>query len=149
MPIPNQNFRIHKPKDKKAINCCIMASIRMILFHASYFADMTDEERKLVEEKIDKKIEKTLRDLEEYKELTKPIAPENAIGRLSRMEAINSKSVVEAAYREAQAKLKNLEHMKNRLDDPDFGKCAKCQKEIPIQRLLFRPSSRFCVNCAQ
>lgn len=110
---------------------------------------MTDEERKLVEEKIDKKIEKTLRDIEEYKELTKPIAPENAIGRLSRMEAINSKSVVEAAYREAQAKLKNLEHMKNRLGDKDFGQCAKCKQEIPIQRLLFRPSSRFCVNCAR
>jgi len=37
--------------------------------------------------------------------MTQPIAPENAIGRLGRMDAINNKSVMEAALREAEAKL--------------------------------------------
>ena len=38
----------------------------------------------------------------DYKEITKPIAPENAIGRISRMDAINNKSVTEAALRQAK-----------------------------------------------
>ena len=32
--------------------------------------------------------------IKEYKELTKPIAPENAIGRISRMDAINNNCFV-------------------------------------------------------
>ncbi|MCB0738808.1 MAG: TraR/DksA C4-type zinc finger protein [Bacteroidetes bacterium] len=110
---------------------------------------MTPEDKKLVTEKIDSKIARTKKHIEEYKELTKPIAPENAIGRLSRMEAINSKSVAEAALREAEATLKNLEHMKAHLDDSNFGKCATCKKDIPVQRLIIRPSSRHCVECAR
>ena len=35
-----------------------------------------------------------------------PIAPENAIGRVSRMDAINNKSVNEAALKKAEIKLK-------------------------------------------
>ena len=40
---------------------------------------------------IEKEISKTQGLIAEYKELTKPIAPENAIGRISRMDAINNK----------------------------------------------------------
>ena len=41
-------------------------------------------------------------DIKEYTELTKPISPENAIGRISRMDAINNKSVNEAALRNSK-----------------------------------------------
>lgn len=116
--------------------------------NASSFVNMTADEKAQVKEKIAQKMKKTLNDIAEYKELTKPIAPENAIGRLSRMEAIGSKSVAESALREAQAKLKGLEYMEQHLDDPSFGRCAKCKAEIPIQRLLFRPQSQLCVKCA-
>ena len=43
---------------------------------------------------INDDIAKTESAIERYKELTKPIAPENAIGRVSRMDAINNKSVM-------------------------------------------------------
>ena len=85
----------------------------------------------------------------EYKELTQPIAPENAIGRVSRMDAINNKSINEAALRKAEAKLKNLEFALSNVDDPDFGFCIKCKQKIPVQRIMLVPQSRFCVNCAK
>ncbi|MBU2525038.1 MAG: TraR/DksA C4-type zinc finger protein [Bacteroidetes bacterium] len=34
------------------------------------------------------------------------------------------------------------------IDDPDFGTCAKCNQNIPLQRLLAVPESRFCMSCA-
>jgi DnaK suppressor protein len=37
----------------------------------------------------------------EYRELTKPIPPENALGRVSRMDAINNRSVNQAALLQA------------------------------------------------
>jgi RNA polymerase-binding transcription factor len=103
---------------------------------------------KEIEKLLSTEIEKTTLLIDEYRELTKPIAPENSIGRISRMDAINNKSINEAALRKAEAKLKNLELALASIDDQDFGKCAKCKKDIPIQRIMLVPQSRFCVNCA-
>jgi len=104
-----------------------------------------DEFRKL----ISKEMDKTSRQIEEYKELTKPIAPDNAIGRVSRMDAINNKSVNEASLVQAEQKFRGLQESLKRIGEPDFGICQKCQRTIPAGRLLLMPHSRFCVNCAQ
>jgi len=109
---------------------------------------MDKKDRESVKEKIKEEIEKTEQDILEYKEDTKPIAPENAIGRISRMDAINNKSVTEATLRKSEEKLKNLIYLKGKADDPDFGLCANCQSEIPLPRMMFMPQSAFCVNCA-
>ena len=101
-----------------------------------------------IKEKIIIEIEKTENSIIEYKEITKPIAPENAIGRISRMDAINNKSVAEAALRKAEEKLSKLKYMLKQVGEDDFGICAKCKKQIPVGRILLMPQSRYCVNCA-
>ena len=97
---------------------------------------------------INKKIDRLKRKIKSYKELTKPISPDNSIGRISRMDAINNKSVAEAGLREAQKELSGLEYMSNNIEKPDFGICKKCNEKIPIQRMLLVPQSPFCVNCS-
>ena len=87
--------------------------------------------------------------INEYTKLCKPITPENSIGRISRMDAINNKSVVEAALREAEKKMHQLLQMHKKINDEDFGICIKCRNIIPFGRLMIRPHSKFCVNCAQ
>jgi len=101
-----------------------------------------------IKEQIVVEIENTRDLVSKYRDLTKPIAPENAIGRVSRMDAINNRSVNEAALRTAEIKLKNLEIALGRVDDPDFGYCARCKGEIPTGRLMLLPHSRTCVKCA-
>jgi hypothetical protein len=49
---------------------------------------MTKEEKEKLENHIKENIEKLKKDIVSYKQLTRPIAPDNAIGRLTRMEAI-------------------------------------------------------------
>jgi len=98
---------------------------------------------------IEDEIVKTKIAILNYKELTKPIAPENAIGRISRMDAINNKTVNEAALRKAEQKLTNLKVALSNINDPDFGVCHKCKSTIPTGRILLMPHSRFCVNCAR
>ena len=114
-----------------------------------YFIIMTKEELFTIETYIIEDIEKTLLSISSYKELTKPIAPENAIGRISRMDAINNKTVNEAALREAELKLANLKIALSNINDPGFGTCHNCKNPIPIGRILLVPQSRFCVNCAK
>lgn len=93
-------------------------------------------------------ISRTEEIIQEYKEMTKPVAPDDAIGRISRMDAINNKSVTEAALRQAEIKLKSLKRVLSKLDDKDFGICLKCHKPIPLGRILIRPESLYCVHCA-
>jgi len=94
-------------------------------------------------------ISKTELLVKEYQELTKPIAPDVAIGRVSRMDAINNKSVTEAALRQAEEKLRNLQRVSSKIDDKGFGMCLKCHKPIQLGRILIRPESLYCVNCAK
>tara|TARA_R110001583_G_scaffold86860_1_gene226723 strand:+ start:62489 stop:62812 length:324 start_codon:yes stop_codon:yes gene_type:complete len=102
-----------------------------------------------IEQKITNEILKVEVVIKEYKELTKPIAPDCAIGRVSRMDAINNKSVVEASLRLAEGKLRNLKRVFSKFGSDEFGICLKCKQPIPIGRILIRPESLFCVNCAQ
>jgi DnaK suppressor protein len=97
---------------------------------------------------INTELEKTKILINELKEITKPIAPDCAIGRVSRMDAINNKSINEAALRKAKIKLSGLKYSLERLDDDDFGICAKCGQAIPIGRIMLMPHSRFCARCA-
>ena len=97
---------------------------------------MNNIDREEVKSKILSEIEKTEKLVVEYKELTKPIEPENAIGRVSRMDAINNKSVTEAALRQAENKLNGLNYTLTQIDKEDFGLCAKCKQVIPLGRIL-------------
>ena len=84
----------------------------------------------------------------QLEESSKPVPPDNAYGRLSRMEAINSKSISEAGLRSARSKLSRLESALRKIDDDDFGVCLSCDKPIPIGRILLVPESTLCVTCA-
>lgn len=81
-----------------------------------------------IEQKILNEISKTEKSIEEYKKMTKPGA---AIGRIYRMDAINNKSVTEAAIRQAEEKLSNLHRVYSQLETKDFGLCLKCGNPIP------------------
>ncbi len=105
--------------------------------------DQEDIKIKLLEE-----ISKTEKAISDYKELTKPIAPDVSIGRVSRMDAINNKSVNEASLRQAEAKLGNLKRVLDKFGTEDFGICLKCKQPIPVGRILIRPQSLLCVHCA-
>jgi DnaK suppressor protein len=93
-------------------------------------------------------ISKLEKKVKNYTELTKPIAPENSIGRVSRMDAINNKSILENALRNASDRFQKLRIMKDQLQEDDFGICQKYKSKIPLQRIMLRPESRFCVKCA-
>ena len=60
---------------------------------------MDKKKKQEFEELIISEIDKTLKIIEDFKEMTQPVAPDNAIGRVSRMDAINNKSVAEAGLR--------------------------------------------------
>ncbi len=109
---------------------------------------MTSEERADLKQKIEEQIKLTKVKIEELEELSKPISPENSLGRITRMDAINNKSVAEAALRTSKRKLGKLQHALAKIDSSEFGICAVCKKPIQPKRIMFMPESTRCVRCA-
>lgn len=87
-------------------------------------------------------------EIKAYRMRTQPVPPDNAIGRLTRMEAINDKSIYEAALGKATLTLSKLERMLPAIDEADFGLCRECEEPIPFGRLMIMPEADLCVQCA-
>lgn len=109
---------------------------------------MKDINRKELKKKIEAEILKTEGEIREVEKLTQPITPENSIGRVSRMDAINNKSVMEAALRTKKSKLTKLKIALAKIEETNFGLCAMCNHPIQSMRLMYMPESTRCVRCA-
>ena len=79
----------------------------------------------------------------------KPVEPDKAIGRLTRMEAIGSKAISEAVLNSTQIRLAKLETALDKVENAQFGVCIRCLSPIPTARMLLIPESIACVTCAE
>ena len=109
---------------------------------------MNREQKESIRVAILENIEIVKKDVETFKDSSQPVSPDNAIGRITRMEAINSKSISEVSLAKSKQKLKALEKSLAFINDPDFGYCSHCEEPIPYKRLQIMPETPFCVLCA-
>ncbi len=110
---------------------------------------MNQDNKKAITERIHKELALAKEQAERLAKLVKPIEPDVAVGRLSRMEAISTKGVNEAALTKAKLKISGLQTALANIDEPEFGMCFECGKDIPIGRILLLPESKLCVSCAE
>ena len=109
---------------------------------------LDDETRNQIQDRLLDEIADVEEKIVELEKSTQPVEPDKAIGRLSRLESMNEKSVHEAALRQARDRLSKLEVAMTRVFDRHFGVCSGCGQPIPVERLLLLPESTRCVNCA-
>ncbi len=81
--------------------------------------------------------------------MKKPITDDASTGRVSNMNMINNKSIALTKLPQEKNKLKALEKVLSKIGTKDFGICLKCGKPIALGRILIRPESLLCVNCAR
>ena len=105
-------------------------------------------DKAILAEKLTEHITLTEEKIKGFEEMSAPVTPDDAIGRVSRMDAINN-AVQEAALAKAREKLTKLKVMQANLDDPKLGLCKRCGRPIPVGRLLLMPESAFCVRCSR
>ncbi|MDZ7725932.1 MAG: TraR/DksA C4-type zinc finger protein [candidate division KSB1 bacterium] len=109
---------------------------------------MNENKKQQIKSAILEQLSLIEKDIELLEEATAPIAPDNAIGRLTRMDAINNKAVAEAALVDKRATFSNLKQALTKIDAADFGQCAHCGSEIAFERLMYLPHSPYCITCA-
>jgi DnaK suppressor protein len=109
---------------------------------------MKNDQREQLKQHIRNRIDAVNGDIAAFKDSAQPVSPDNAIGRLTRMEAINSKSINEAALRKARTTRSLLEKALISIDSKDFGLCQDCEEPIAFARLMAMPEASLCVACA-
>ena len=105
-------------------------------------------QRDELKQKIKSEIASTRSLIIDLKEAGRPVSPDNAIGRLSRMEAINDQNMVKANLRTAEMRLPRLEQALDAIEEETFGLCQQCEEPIPFGRLLLIPEAASCIHCA-
>ncbi len=77
----------------------------------------------------------------------KPVDLDQPIGRLSRMDAMQQQSMVQANRRAAQQRISQIERALRRLAGDEYGLCTECDENIGVARLKARPETPLCINC--
>ena len=97
---------------------------------------------------MEEKLNEAKNEVTALAEATKSIAPDNAIGRVSRMDAIGNKAVNDMALKKAKNKIEQLEYALSLYGTFEFGVCTECYQDISFKRLAVMPEIQTCMNCA-
>lgn len=72
---------------------------------------------------------------------------QTAVGRLSRMDSLQSQSMAKSLAERERAKLALILKALERLDEGSYGLCGECGSGIEYGRLLIMPEAPTCAGC--
>ena len=79
---------------------------------------------------------------------TAPVALDTSIGRLSRMDAIQSQQMALGLKARQEQSLMRVRNALKLIQNGTYGQCRRCKGSISIERLEAQPDAMVCVNCA-
>jgi DnaK suppressor protein len=109
---------------------------------------LTDEQRDELREHLQKELRKLRRSLRVAEESSKPVTlDQQSVGRLSRMDAIQSQGMSQRLEARDRERLERLKRALDRLDSDMYGLCATCGGDIAFDRLAVFPETEGCGRC--
>ncbi len=109
----------------------------------------SDETREAHRQRLLARLEEIDLQLQRSKDSTPAVAPDAAIGRLTRVDAVQAGYVSDELRRRVTAERLRIERALQRIEDGSYGICQACEGPIPEARLLARPDAALCVDCAE
>jgi DnaK suppressor protein len=95
-------------------------------------------------------LEAELRDAVDGKaDATAPVPVDSSIGRLSRMDAIQSQQMALGLKARQQQQLLRVQNALKSVANGTYGQCRRCKAPIARERLDAQPDAGFCVSCAE
>ena len=71
------------------------------------------------------------------------------VGRLSRMDAMQSQALAQDVRRRRQQRLLAITKALHRIDEDEFGYCLRCGNDMDTRRLHIDATAEFCVACLE
>ena len=103
-------------------------------------------------ERLRKQLEDLAQEIDQYlrdsEDSAAAVEPDKALGRLSRMEAMQDQQLVLEMRRRKKRQKLEVQNALARIADGKYGKCVFCGKEIAFDRLEAFPEVQTCVSCA-
>jgi DnaK suppressor protein len=109
---------------------------------------MNEKDKKQIKDAIIEQIPELEEDIKRLEDAAKPISPDSAYGRLSRMDAINNKAIVDATLTSKRVTLQSYKNVLEKIDSEEYGRCIRCGNAIALERLRSIPYADFCITCA-
>lgn len=107
------------------------------------------QEQQKYKETIEREVEALRHRLAQPNDTTVPVAPDNAIGRLTRVDAMQSQQMALELRRRQIAQLARLERALKLIEEGGYGSCSRCDEDIAPKRLEAYPDAHLCVKCAE
>lgn len=85
--------------------------------------------------------------LETKSESTAPVQWDTSIGRLSRMDAIQSQQIALGLKARQQQHLLRVQNALEAISQGTYGRCRKCKGQIALERLEVQLDAVVCVQC--
>jgi DnaK suppressor protein len=85
--------------------------------------------------------------LEASQASTRAIEPDAAIGRLTRIDAMQQQSMAIEERRRRQIRQQQITGALAAVELGEYGFCRRCEEPVGYRRLKARPESPFCVPC--
>lgn len=110
--------------------------------------DLTNEEiAELCDDLVQLK-EELARTLTASAESGEPVAlDQSAVGRLSRMDAMQVQAMAQANLRSLKLRLNLVGQALRLAEEDEYGTCRRCEDPIGYRRLKAKPESPFCLRC--
>ena len=110
---------------------------------------MNDQDLQYFKQLLQKEQQELITLTQEVKESTKPVnLDQSSVGRLSRMDAMQSQAMAQENKRRRSVQLLRISAALERIEDSEYGYCAACDEEINKRRLEVDPAAPFCISCA-
>ena len=74
---------------------------------------------------------------------------QQAVGRLSRMDALQNQAMAQAQGRMRNAERQRIHAALKRLDDGEYGYCTDCGEGVEPKRLAADPTIPRCLDCTR
>lgn len=74
---------------------------------------------------------------------------QQSVGRLSRMDALQSQALAKAGQERAERQLRLIQAALMRIENDEFGECLECGEPINPKRLEIDPTCLYCIECAR
>ena len=87
-------------------------------------------------------------DLAASKDAAGVVELDTAIGRLSRIDAMQDQQMALELRRRQEQQLQRITNALKRMDQGRYGLCGKCKQPIAEERLELAPDVVLCVKCA-
>jgi DnaK suppressor protein len=74
---------------------------------------------------------------------------QQAVGRLSRMDALQNQAMAQAQARRRQAERQKIHAALHRIEEGEYGYCTECGEDIALARLAADPAIPRCLDCSR